>query len=196
MGSVNAQTAYDYAVNQYSQARKLIAEVCQKAGRVRIFPTDDMLKHYDVVLQAILFRTSIADYKIYGNEKIFMETITDSMDLLFLINNLAGTKFTWDMLTNMSPEQLVEFNKALNSITSGVAALLVEPFACLDHLNKNEQAIHNLVSLTEDIVIALIAVDGDAAESADAKREKQIGNSGLIELLIEPWKKEMNRLGK
>lgn len=159
---------------------------------------------YDLILQAVLIASAIADGSYLAIENSFIEKIADYGDITLAFNqrasdeNLGIEELDWDGLSrfivNADDELRVKLVSLFGSIAWDYSNTLIGFFAPIDAVIERDY-LKEIYEATLVIVLALAEIDGDDAfeggEGNSATKEIGVATNMLDTLLVRRWKQKI-----
>ena len=181
MATSKEQAAFDLSIALYNQCSQLVAEMCTHFADNSVTHTKQMAL-FDAVLQTVLYRIAIEDGVVAGNEKYFLEHITQYSDLMQAVSASTGKPFTWDFAATLPQTERVKFAKLLENFIDKAANAFVVPFALLDAIITERDYLKELDNLIVQICACFTMVDGNSTQA-----ELQAAGSTYGRVLNAKW---------
>ena len=186
------QEIFNRAIGNYQSARALVAKMNEiiasarpeynpKVGRFQL----------DIIVQYTLLEVALADGKFSPIEGEFIDKITDSFDVIRLLDNIPdGRNWQW-FATNKSFSEIKDVIGQLRNMAQEHMQAFAQLFAIVDALYPDYNILKELLGYLGAIAGCFIIIDGN-----DDERESEIAKQVTLKYLIEPWVNMMDNIRK
>ena len=182
------------AAKRHAHIEALVSEMVNEVSKVNPAYTFEVAMHeLEIVLQAVLLKSAVADGDFEGFEEFFIENTRKYADILTSINSelesfdSEWSCISWDDLYDMPSEDIELLARVGVKIAKGYADEFVTELARADKIIKEKNYLKMLNNDVIAIVLAFSGVDGDNIEGESAELEAFEGLKVYNELINLKW---------
>lgn len=129
---------------KYTAISKLLAEVCDIAVSVdENLDSKDLLKKFDLTLQAILFMQCKSNKTLYPKEKLFIEKLSEGNDIILAVRQrfaddcaIDAESISWDNVFDRDLAIVEKIEQEIRKVTKACVKDIVAYVAIAEYLAK------------------------------------------------------------
>lgn len=152
------------------------------------FSAEAFVTHFDILLQAYLFKIAVADKLTDPYEIQFIEKIVEHGDIL------NETELTWEDIIQLQKKDAATFEKAIDGILGGFEKLLF-PVAILELTTEDEVFKEIIAKPLLSIGTALAQIGYDTISKEEQRSAKKVFDKCVFDPYISMLKKISKKLG-
>ena len=181
------QECFNQAKYSYDRALKFIDAMSVNLKKIKPdFDGETAKYEFDIILQYVLLRTALADGKFLSSEGMFIDSITDNFDILYLFDDVPDT-LGWKWIAeNQSLNKIEQVINGLRGLADRYIVDFISWFSALDVIEKEFDLLEILTHEMTKICVNFVYCDGDRAED-----EVEVASRTVAEILSVPWKLKM-----
>ena len=187
------------AKESYNECEAIIIEMANIIKSVHpTFSTDIALGQFDLVLQACLLSTAVADGEFLKSERCYILEIARHTDILTLVNKEGRAKneewqdIAWTDLESFNEESLKRLSAIASCVVKDYANEFVQYFATVDKVIEGKDYKTLLFNSAGMIIAVMSGVDGDDLEDELPRIETAAGVRTYMTLIDKPWQEVLH----
>lgn len=180
----NGVDAYDKGVRVVTDMNELIIN----NGLIEGYEPKMAYAEFDFLVQYVLLNVALADNRLTPNEGLFIDKITDTVDIINLLENDKNSNWT-EISRTVGVRAIHEKVDQLKELAHPYIDAFADMFGMLDACDPTRDYLGELVNSLQELCVAFCCIDGDPQD-----RELESAATVVSEVLAKPWTEAAKRI--